>query len=237
MEYKDYHSKTINGVDRWILGKRDRQTLRLMRKHFPLSSVLEIGPGRGTFGELCKQNTIDYDCVEDSTQGSINLGEKGLSVIRGRFPNLNILKKYDAVVARAVIEHCNDAQEACDFVRRAHEVLMPGGILWLEAPDIRFWKFEFWACDFSHNYICNVLRLYSLCKECGFEVEYSTTRSQFLLFPFDRFAWLGLKFIDKFLNWPFALLPDWKCVVKYRKLMYKFKLSSIPCAVLVCKKK
>ena len=235
MEHNEYHSMEVGRFDEKILQLRSAQTLRILRKHGNIKNLLEIGPGRGYLGLECKSHNIDYTGIEESKKGCKRLEAMGLVVKNARFPTETYVK-YDCIVARAVIEHCKDHREVFDFVKQAKRSLRKGGLLWLEAPDIRFWKFMFWASDYTHNYVCTVLRLVSMSREFELEIKYSTTRSQFLLFPLDRIGWACWMIVDKLLNWPFALLPDWKMFLKFKTFLLKMRLSVLPCAVVVSQK-
>lgn len=214
-EYKQYQENVIGKLDRAVLRLRDLQTLRMVTKHLDCRSVMEIGPGRGTFGELCTEKGIDYTAIEASSIGVQRLKALGLNVHRGLFPKCGINPniKYDLFVARAVLEHMPDAVQANKFIRTAKRGVRRGGLLFIEVPDIRFWKWSYFTCDYSHNYACSLSRLRQLMQEYDLTLLESGTRSQFIRSPFDRLPYL----------------------LSYLPLGVKIKTSCCPCAYVIAR--
>ncbi len=215
-EYKQYHDKTIGKFDNFILRLRDLQTLKMIKSVGDCSSVIEVGPGRGTFGELCLDNGISYIAIEASSIGVNRVRNKGLTVYHGLFPKCkeDLHDKFDVFMARSVLEHVADSVHASEFIQEAAKCVKRGGLLFIEAPDIRFWKWNYWIHDYGHNYICSLRRIKQLMQEYDLDVLKSGTRSQFICNPFD---------------WIFYLLS-------YLPIGKKLKTSFLPCAYVIARK-
>ena len=208
-EYKQYHDKKENKLDRIILRLRDLQTLKMIKASVGCQAIIEVGPGRGTFGELCIERGIEYIAVEASSIGAERMRRQGLTVHETLFPDCGVLpefgKKFDAFMARSVLEHMTGTVQANEFIKTAIKYIKPGGILFIEAPDIRFWKWAYWDSDYGHNYTCSLNRLRQLMQEYDLDILKLGTRSQFVCSPFDRIPYIlsylpiGKKMITSFL--------------------------------------
>jgi len=209
-EYKQYHQhKSIGRLDRFILKRRDRATFNMIAKFIVCKSVLEIGPGRCTYGLLCKDKSIAYTAIEASSIGIECARKLGLNVYKAVFPDwerLRLLRGFDVFMARSVLEHVRDTVHANDFIETAKRCLRPGGVMFIEAPDIRFWKWLYWGSDYGHNYVCSLERMKQLMQEYDLEILQCGMRSQFINNPFDRICyWLSfLPFSSKIKT---SLLP------------------------------
>ncbi len=165
--------------------------LRLARRAFermlafaavaPGSSILEIGPGRGEFADLCLARKMEYHAVEPNTGLADSLRQKGAKVVCARVPPLPALDRtFDLVVMVNVMEHMNGLEQALDTACQVRQVLNPGGKFLVHSPDYLSWRGQFFNCDFSHNYVTTRRRLDQLLVNAG----YSGTRSCYMSGPF-----------------------------------------------------
>ncbi|MEN6337621.1 MAG: class I SAM-dependent methyltransferase [Phycisphaerales bacterium] len=144
-------------------------------------SVLEIGPGRGEFAELCLARKLQYYAVEPNPGLAESLRGRGANVVCARVPPLPALdRKFDAVVMINVMEHMNGLEQALDISCQIRQVLKPGGKFVIHCPDYLSWRANFFNCDFSHNYVTTRRRLDQLLVNAG----YADTRSRYLSGPF-----------------------------------------------------
>lgn len=135
----------------------------------PGQSVLEIGPGRGVFADLCLKEGIEYTAIEANRHMAESLKNKGADVICAMVPPLPTLdKEFDVVVMINVMEHMNTMQEALHITQQTQEVLKPKGKLVICSPDYLNWRQNFFNCDFSHNYVTTRRRLNQLLINGGF---------------------------------------------------------------------
>lgn len=184
-------------------------------------SILEIGPGRGVFADICLKEGIEYFAIEPNRQMAASLEQRGASVICAMVPPLPALdKKFDVVVMISVMEHTNSMQDALQVAQQIREVLNPKGKLVICSPDYLNWRLNFFNCDFSHNYVTTRRRLSQLLINAGFE----DIKSCYLSGPLTGFiCFLVTALVSRL---PFglfnALFPDNKVVSKLYKMQLAF---------------
>lgn len=136
----------------------------------PGSSVLEIGPGRGEFAELCLARKMEYHAVEPNPGLAEALRQRGAKVVCARVPPLPAFdRKFDLVVMVNVMEHMSSLEQALDIASQIRRVLNPGGKFLIHSPDYLSWRSNFFNCDFSHNYVTTRRRLDQLLVNAGYE--------------------------------------------------------------------
>jgi SAM-dependent methyltransferase len=135
----------------------------------PGSNVLEIGPGRGDFAEICLAEGVQYSAIEANRQMAEALQKKGAGVVTAMVPPLPALdKRFDTVVMINVMEHMNSMQDALEITGQIRGVLKPGGKLVICSPDYLNWRHNFFNCDFSHSFVTTRRRLEQLLINGGF---------------------------------------------------------------------
>jgi len=184
-------------------------------------SILEIGPGRGVFADICLEKGIEYFAIEPNEQMAASLEKRGANVIRAMVPPLpEFDRSFDAVVMINVMEHMNSMEEAMQITRQIRDVLKPKGKLVIHSPDYLNWRLNFFNCDFSHNYVTTRRRLKQLLVNVGFKsiksCYLSSSLSGFLCF-------LVTALVSRL---PFGLLdglfPDSKVFYKLYKIQLTF---------------
>ena len=184
-------------------------------------SVLEIGPGRGIFADICLENNIEYFAVEPNQQLAASLEKRGSHVIRAMVPPLPAIDKdFDGVVMINVMEHMNSMQEALQISRQISRVLKPKGRLVICSPDYLNLRHNFFNADFSHSYVTTRRRLKQLLVSAGF----NNIKSCHLSGPLTGFmCFLVTSVISRL---PFGLFnaffPDNKIVYKLYKVQLAF---------------
>lgn len=187
----------------------------------PGSSVLEIGPGRGDFADICLKEGMDYSAIEANRQMAASLEERGARVVSAMVPPLPALeKKFDVVVMINVMEHMNSMADALQITRQIRQTLRPGGKFVICSPDYLNWRLNFFNCDFSHNYVTTRRRLKQLLINGGF----GNIRSCYLCGPMTGPISFLLTVVVSRL--PFGLLnaifPDSKILYKLCKIQLTF---------------
>lgn len=143
--------------------------------------VLEIGPGRGAFADICLGSGVEYAAIEANQSLADSLRRRGAQVVEARVPPLPPLDgKFDFVVMINVMEHMNDMRDALQLAQQIRERLTSGGKLVVCSPDYLNLRAHFFNCDFSHNYVTTQRRLAQLFISAG----YGTTRSGYVAGPF-----------------------------------------------------
>jgi SAM-dependent methyltransferase len=163
------------------LVRRAAQRMLAFAEVPPGSRILEIGPGRGEFAELCLGQKMEYHAVEPNAGLAESLRRKGADVICARVPPLPALaRSFDLVAMVNVMEHMNGLERALDIACQIRGVLKQGGKFLIHSPDYLSWRSHFFNCDFSHNYVTTRRRLDQLLVNAG----YSGIRSGYMSGPF-----------------------------------------------------
>lgn len=133
-------------------------------------SVLEIGPGRGVFADICLKQGVEYFAIEPNQQMADCLEQRGANVVRAMVPPLPPLdNKFDVAVMISVMEHMNGMGDALEITRQIRRLLKPKGKFVIYSPDYLNWRLNFFNCDFSHNYVTTLRRLRQLLHSAGFK--------------------------------------------------------------------
>lgn len=134
------------------------------------ASVLEIGPGRGEFSDICLRRGIDYWAIEPNQKMADSLEQKGIKVLRNIVPPMpETGRSFDIVVMSHVMEHMDTMTTALQLTGAIYELLNQGGRFVICAPDYINWRNHFFHSDFSHNYITTLKRLHGLLISAGFK--------------------------------------------------------------------
>jgi SAM-dependent methyltransferase len=136
----------------------------------PGSNVLEIGPGRGVFADICLDRGADYRAIEPNDAMADALEKRGVNVTRDIIPPIPQMgRNFDVIVMNSVMEHMDTMSAALEVARGAHELLNPGGRFVIYVPDYANWRHHFFIGDFSHNFITTWRRLEGLLISAGFK--------------------------------------------------------------------
>ncbi len=182
--------------------------------------VLEIGPGRGAFADICLGSGVRYAAVEANQSLADSLRARGAEVVEAVVPPLPPLDaKFDFVVMINVMEHMNDMRDALSLARQIREHLAPGGKLVVCSPDYLNMRAHFFNCDFSHNYVTTQRRLAQLFISAG----YGRARSGYIAGPC---ASLVAMVVSAFAaRMPFGAFHAWFPGNRLFSKLYKIQLS------------
>lgn len=108
---------------------------------FPISRVLEFGPGSGFFAKyFLEQNQgVSYFAVETDASCHSGLKSLGVEVIDSNDLN-NLEGSIDLVVMSHVLEHVSNPNA---FIGFAHQMLRKGGFIFIEVPCLDFLHKDF----------------------------------------------------------------------------------------------
>lgn len=99
--------------------------------------LLDVGGGEGNFAALAKQHLqCEAHVVEMNAEAASIAATKVDRVWVGDFLSLMIAERYDCITLLDVIEHTADPS---DMLRRAAELLVPGGSIIASIPNIGHW--------------------------------------------------------------------------------------------------
>ena len=138
-----------------------------------VKTVLDIGCGNGGFLARVAQAGWSVFGVEPDDEAVERCRAKGLNVVVGGVEKLAKFSTgtFDWVTLSHVIEHVHDPRT---LLQEALRILKPGGILWLETPNIQsegHRKYEVYWRGLEvprHLVIFNRLSLRQLLEQCGF---------------------------------------------------------------------
>jgi len=163
----------------WIYPKF-KNILNRRYRHIPKissdASVLDVGFGDGSFLERAANAGWTVTGV-DSDLVTVHAAKKrGLNVLHGGIETLDDMSShFDVITLSHVIEHVHDPRAV---LRRAYRLLKPGGIIWLETPNIdsfghrRFGRHWRGLEPPRHLVLFNWDSLENLLEEEGFSLKY-----------------------------------------------------------------
>ena len=144
-------------------------------------TLLEIGPGFGTFASVATESGR-FDrvvAVEPTPEMAAACRSRGVEVIEQRIEDVTEreLARADVIVSFEVIEHLFDPK---DLIAQAARLLKPGGLLVLSCPnglgyDIAMLGAGSQAVDAEHVNLFNPASLAALLERNGFDVVETTT--------------------------------------------------------------
>ncbi len=145
----DFDTKGNSFVQNWREGAETRRiqaALKHVTRPIPDLKICDIGPGDGTtlvaFGTLGVKPGNLYGV--DIDQSIIDkLESKGLQGILSRAEDLQAeIRDADVVLMLQVIEHVADPRRVMQV---SHDMLRPGGIIWMETPNMDGWDRPFFS--------------------------------------------------------------------------------------------
>jgi SAM-dependent methyltransferase len=182
--HRFWHSRMLDRAEKVIPGMRG----------WPL---LELGPGLGTFGEICKSRGYSYSGVEMNECQALKLRAQGLDVVSGSIPPIPDGRPARIIWMSHFLEHAATFLEARQMVEEAYRRLEEGGYVIIISPDCHSWKNHFYDVDWSHGYPTALKRTEQLLQETGFAIFYSRHHTATFFHPIGVF----------FLTGVFRLLP------------------------------
>ena len=154
-------------------GRTERRRLRLLMQHAERpGTMLEVGPGHGSFAGVALAAGWRYRALEASPMLAEALRARGLDVIEASAPPFPVPDaSCNVVYADQVLEHMSGIDAAREFVAEAWRVLEAEGILLLVVPDYVKEREFFWDVDYTHNFVTTERRVHQLLFDGGFETE------------------------------------------------------------------
>jgi 2-polyprenyl-6-hydroxyphenyl methylase/3-demethylubiquinone-9 3-methyltransferase len=175
-------------------------------------TLLEVGPGFGTFAAVASQSGAfrRVVAVEPTPELAQACRERGVEVIEARIEDLaEQVECADVICAFEVIEHLYDPRR---FLKDLHPVLAAGGLLVLSCPngegfDIEMLGANSLAVDAEHVNLFNPGSLSRLLDASGFDVLVSHTPGRLDAEFVREGALRGEVMLDPFLRR--VLIDDW----------------------------
>jgi len=192
--------------------------------------LLEIGPGEGFFAYECRDAGIKYTGIEANKEMYKFLKKNGFEMYNYYVPPISLPKEkpYDVIFLNQVFEHMVGRNEAITLVNDLFDNLKTGGVLIISAPDVRFWKEDFFASDYTHNYPTSVMVLEQILSDNNFKILKKGVYSLF-------FNNESLVSFFVFIMRPLYALGLFKLF--FRKRSYKVKTSILPSCYVIARKR
>jgi len=139
-------SGPIGAVVRWAQGGRARWVRRQVKAG---GRVLDVGCGNGGFVRQLRELGLEAEGTEWSEASAARArGESGVPVHVGDLLELDLAPaSYDAVVLWHVFEHLPQPSET---LAKVHELLVPGGLLFLAMPNMESWQATIFGPNWFH---------------------------------------------------------------------------------------
>jgi 2-polyprenyl-3-methyl-5-hydroxy-6-metoxy-1,4-benzoquinol methylase len=125
----------VHGREAIASRLRARRDARIVQSHAPGGSLLEIGPGRGTFLAAARRRGFDVYGVElNPTQASFIRGELGIACAESLEAARTLAGgQFDVIYHRDVLSHFYDPHEE---MQRLRALLKPGGLQIFETGNL-----------------------------------------------------------------------------------------------------
>jgi len=179
-ELIDYYSNNYERTSYLspITIKRYNELLDRFEIHRKTGKLLDVGAGYGFFLEIARQRGWEVYGTELTDEAVNHCREKGLSMYKGEFQNLDVeAESFDVIVSIEVLEHINNPIQ---YIEKAHQVLRKGGVFYLTTPN--FNSFLRYRLKEQYNVI-----------EYPNHLCYYTTKTLNKLFTENGFQKLGIK--------------------------------------------
>lgn len=173
MPFYDYYDDLQpTGIGRaWAMTQARNVLAHLRAAHPTAASLLEIGPGHGSFALACTQAGLRYTALDVNLRLLQSIQAAGHVGVRARAPRLPITdRRYDIAFASHVVEHSPSFVDALAFTTELSRVVAPAGVVALVAPDYLALREDFWNCDYSHGFVTTRRRLGQLLRDAGLQV-------------------------------------------------------------------
>ena len=166
--YNHFHKDKPTGIGKRLVRCVSEKTFDFAKIE-KQNSVLEIGPGRGFFTDICLNKGIDYTAIEANEEMAEDLIKRGVTVVKHLVPPFPEMDRtFDVVVMINVLEHMDSMSKALELSEGVIKILNPGGKFVISVPDYLNCKSNFFISDFSHNYITTWRRVEGLLISAGF---------------------------------------------------------------------
>lgn len=154
---------------RWMEQAAAYTVERVSQLIDPGRRIVEIGPGWGAFGQVCRARRLNYVAIDVNLAILRQLA--GGDRIRAFAPPLPLPDdSQDIVIANHVLEHAAGLPQAQALLLEMMRIVRPGGGVVITSPDLLWQDDQFWDCDYSHNFATSARRLRQMFVDLGLQV-------------------------------------------------------------------
>lgn len=171
MPYYDFwRDKQVTGLGRQLGRFAAAHAYKRLEQANPaLRNVVEIGPGRGAFADVCHAHQVAYTAVDVNAGLLQSLpASDGVCSFVPPLPLRDSVA--DAVLASHVIEHAAGLPQAQAMLGEMCRVARPGGCVAIISPDLMWVRNYFWDCDYSHNFPVSSRRAHQMFLDAGLQI-------------------------------------------------------------------
>jgi 2-polyprenyl-3-methyl-5-hydroxy-6-metoxy-1,4-benzoquinol methylase len=191
-----YISRFLEMIEHSYAAKSDAKALRvyeeradLLRRLSP-GRMLDVGSERGYFLDAMRKLGWSVEGVEPhGPHAEFARSAFGLPVTHARLEDARVAGGYDLITMWHVLEHVDSP---LDVLRRCRELLEPGGLLFLEVPNLDSLGASlcgsYWLAfrDPTHRWAFRQRAIAQLAERAGFEIERIAP-------AWSRANWYGIK--------------------------------------------
>lgn len=236
MSYYDNYFESqraeATSLGKWIVNWRNewfvKTIVRYLDRDMGMTSILEIGPGKGDFADCVRAKTDwKYTCIEGNTKMAKKLSSRGLKVRHALVPPINLKQRFDIVYMNQVFEHMPNTTTAFDLIVEIEGLLNTGGLLVISCPEILFWKSDFFAGDYTHSNPTSFHNMSQIIQDSNLKPVLSTHYTLFFQGYFlTKLVSLLIRLADE------IFLLD----LFFGKKAYKIKTSILGSSLIIAKK-
>ncbi|MEA2020132.1 MAG: class I SAM-dependent methyltransferase [Patescibacteria group bacterium] len=180
--YDNYYQRDkITRFGKFLVNNKNKFYLELILKFAKKDKenlkILEIGPGKGYFAQECVKQNINYTAIEGNDFMCKKLKEKGIKVYNKMVPPLNLKGTFDIIFMDQVFEHMENRDQALKLIEECKEHLNNQGLLFIAVPDIRYFKEDFFGCDYTHDFPLSLYSLKQIFVDFDFKIKYTNIRA------------------------------------------------------------
>jgi SAM-dependent methyltransferase len=128
------------GLYRWYYRRALRNPPFGVLRRIPAGRLLDVGAGRGDLGVVLAREGWEVTGLEPSAEACAAARGRGVCTVEGTLTSADsgeLGAGYDVVVFQHALEH---VVEPRDDLRRAFELLRPGGLLLVALPNFGSWQ-------------------------------------------------------------------------------------------------
>jgi SAM-dependent methyltransferase len=172
MPFYDYYGELPStAIGRgWVVRQAHNLLAHLLVASPGARRLLEVGPGRGVFADVCAAKGLAYTALDINRRLLAGVTQRGHGGLLAQAPRLAVADAaFDIAFAAHVIEHSPTYPDALTLVAEMRRVVAPGGVVALVAPDYLGLREDFWNCDYSHSFVTTRRRLRQIARDGGLE--------------------------------------------------------------------